>query len=277
MSKKKTCITYHFQELENIADNYSGFSFESLSSLLHHHKDFYEVILVTKGEWHHTIDDVTTTLPIGSLLLFKPDITHVIFSESSYNTHLTFGVQEDYFEKFIKSSFPDFQLEDMPSCLTSYVSVEKRNYIEHLAKMIQKSPTSAHVIANEILFSCISDFMYSSTLPGRNAYVTDIIQKLNSHIYFNDSISDICKHYPIARPILLTMFKDATGMTIVQYKAQQKLEYACHLLQHTNISVSSISSHLQYDSLSYFVRLFKKTYGMTPSEYRKNYSQAFPS
>lgn len=115
--------------------------------------------------------------------------------------------------------------------------------------------------------------MYSSSAPGRNAYVSDIIKKLNSHVYLNDSITDICSHYPISRQILLRQFKDATGMTIVQYKAHQKLDYACHLLKDSNISVSSISNHLQYDSLSYFVRLFKKTYDMTPSEYRKAHSK----
>lgn len=160
MKQKKASITYRFQDLKNIANDYSGFSFESISSLLHYHKDFYEFIIVTKGEWQHTIDDTTSTLPIGSLLFFKPGVTHLISSESQHNIHLTFGVRKEYFEEFIKRSFPDFPLETLPSYLTRYISGEKRKYIEHLAKSIHETPNSKHILADEILFSCISDFMY---------------------------------------------------------------------------------------------------------------------
>ena len=270
--QKSSLLTYCFQELERITDNYSGFTFTPISSLLHHHKDFYELILVTKGEWQHTIGNTTTILPTGSLLLFKPGCTHVIFSETTNNTHLVFGVKKEYFDEFIMRSFPSFNLEQLPDCLTKPISIEKRKYIEYLAKMIRESSGSPQIMADEVLFSCISDFIYSTQNPSQNTYILDIIQKLNSYIYLNDSVTDICSHYPIARSTLLHQFKDATGMTVVQYKAQQKLNYACHLLKHSTISVSGLASQLQYDSLSYFIRLFKRTYGMTPTEYRKSFS-----
>lgn len=270
--QKSSLLTYHFKELRHVTDNYSEFTFTHVSSLLHHHKDFYELILVTKGEWQHTIGNTTSILPTGSLLLFKPGCTHVIFSKSTDNMHLVFNVQQDYFEEFVMRSFPSFNLEQLPDCLTKPISVEKRKYIEYLAKTIHEPSGSPQIMADEILFSCISDFIYTNQGLNQNTYILDIIQKLNTYIYLNDSITDICSHYPIARSTLLHQFKEATGMTVVQYKAQQKLNYACHLLKHSTTSISELASQLQYDSLSYFVRLFKKTYGMTPTEYRKSYS-----
>ena len=62
-------------------------------------------------------------------------------------------------------------------------------------------------------------------------------------------------------------------MTIVEYKAQQKMNYACQLLTETDAKVIEIATSLQYDSLSYFLNAFKKMYGMTPTEYRKNGSK----
>ena len=269
MHKKTPVITYQFRDLKSITRNYCGFSFESASSILHHHKDFYELALITTGEWKHTIDNITTVLPIGTLLLFKPGVTHFIFSESSQNTHLVFGVEQNYFEEFIKRVFPDFELDTFSDYIAKPIHSEKRKYIVHLAKTIHENPNSAHTMADEILHACISDFIYSNNKANRNTYVTDIIQKLNNHTYLNVSVKNICANYPLAQPVLLRYFKRATGMTIVQYKAQQKLNYACHLLKYSDINISNIALHLQYDSLSYFVRLFKEVHGMTPSEYRK--------
>lgn len=61
---------------------------------------------------------------------------------------------------------------------------------------------------------------------------------------------------------------------MVEYKAQQKLKYACLLLEETNEKVIDIATSLHYDSLSYFLHAFKKQYGMTPSEYRRNLEKA---
>jgi len=271
MYKKKSAITYHFRDLKSVTENYSGFSFESANSLLHYHKDFYELILITSGEWQHTINNITTVLPIGTLLFLKPCVTHIISSESSQNTHLVFDIEQRYFEKYINHIFPNFNLDSFSDYIAKPIPAEKRKYIEYLAKAIHENPNSAHIVADEVLHACISDFMYLNNKPNRNTYVTDIIQKLNNHTYLNTSVKDICANYPLAQPILLRHFKRATGMTIVQYKTQQKLKYACHLLEHSNINISNISLHLQYDSLSYFVRSFKQAYGMTPSEYRKTH------
>lgn len=274
MHKKNPVITYHFRDMKNITEDYSGFSFESANSILHHHEDFYELTLITAGEWQHTMDNITTVFPIGTLLLFKPGITHIISSDSTQNTHLVFGVEQHYFESYISRVFPDFEFDEFSDYMAKPIHAEKRKYIEYLAKSIHITPDSAHTIADEILHACISDFMYLNTKPNRSAYVTDIIQKLNNHTYLNISVKDICSNYPLAQPILLRHFKRATGMTIVQYKTQQKLKYACHLLKHSDISISNIALHLQYDSLSYFVRSFKEVYDMTPSEYRKTHSNS---
>lgn len=271
MHKKTSVITYHFRDLKNVSDDYSGFNFESAASLTHHHKDFYEIILITKGEWQHTIRNSTTVLPVGTLLFFKPGTTHSLFSSSPQNMHMVFGIEQHYFDEYTKRVFSDFELDSFTDYIAKPIHAEKRKYLEHLAKMIHENPVSSHVMADELLHACISDFMYLNKKANQNIYVADIIQQLNNYTYLNISVKEICDHYPLSQSILLRLFKKTTGMTIVQYKAQKKLEYACLLLKHSHSSISNIALHLQYDSLSYFVRLFKTTYGMTPTEYRKKH------
>ncbi len=272
MHKKRNIINYFFNSLKNANDNYSGFNFESATSLTHCHMDFYEFILITDGEWIHNINNTNTILPMGTLLFYKPRTIHSIISKSSQSRHMVFGVEENYFNEYVKRVFPDFDLNSIDGYLSKPIHIEKRNYLEFLAKSISDNSVSRHILTDEALYSCLSDFMYLTKTTDKNIYVADIIQQLNNYTYLNYSVKDICNLYPLSQPILLNLFKATTGITIVQYKMQKKLEYACELLKYSTTSISNIALHLQYDSLSYFTRLFKKSFGMSPTEYRKKYS-----
>ena len=75
----------------------------------------------------------------------------------------------------------------------------------------------------------------------------------------------------LASKISLTITdKNVTGKTLVAYLQSKKLDYAKTLLLTTNYSVLEISSLLNYDSLSYFIRIFKQEFGLTPFKFRKN-------
>ena len=48
-----------------------------------------------------------------------------------------------------------------------------------------------------------------------------------------------------------------------------KLNQACRALRETSLSNHAICELVGYESPEHFMRTFKKTYGMTPGEYRK--------
>ena len=51
-----------------------------------------------------------------------------------------------------------------------------------------------------------------------------------------------------------------------------RFDIALAMLTDTNISISDISSDIGYENVEHFIRIFKKEYNLTPSEYRKIYS-----
>lgn len=273
MSTKETAITYSFKNLNKISNGYAGFSFETASSLMHYHKDFYELTLITEGHWQHTIHTATTSLVPNTLLLFKPGITHLLNANTPQSSHFVFCVEKNFFENRMRQLFPNFDLVHMPEFLIKPISSEKRKYIEYLGNILCHNPKLSNIYGDELFFLCLSDFAHAKDTLDYSEHITDIIQKLNNYMYLNTSVKEICEKYPFSQAVLLRQFKKATGMTIVQYKAKQKMQYACELLTQTNCSLLEISSFLQYDSLSYFLQTFKKTYGITPSEYRKKHSK----
>ncbi|MGI6334113.1 MAG: response regulator transcription factor [Saccharofermentanales bacterium] len=65
------------------------------------------------------------------------------------------------------------------------------------------------------------------------------------------------------------LFKKDTGMSITKYLTEIRLQNACKLLTDTSLSVSLIAMSSGFRHLSYFSSIFKRTFGMTPVEYRR--------
>lgn len=65
-------------------------------------------------------------------------------------------------------------------------------------------------------------------------------------------------------------FKQYTGSNFVTYLKKLRMEEAKKLLADTDMRVIEISQKVGYDNEKHFMKMFKGTYGVSPSEYRKN-------
>ncbi|WP_340004778.1 AraC family transcriptional regulator [Paenibacillus sp. FSL K6-0276] len=67
---------------------------------------------------------------------------------------------------------------------------------------------------------------------------------------------------------LMNLFKEQTGMTLMNYIQKQRIEEAKKLLHMTNDTISSIGLRLNFYDQSHFIKVFKKYMSMTPKKYR---------
>ena len=72
-----------------------------------------------------------------------------------------------------------------------------------------------------------------------------------------------------SRNYFCRLFKDATGMTVVEYIQKIRIQHACRLLKETNDTVLSISHQVGYEDIKFFTKLFKRYTGQNPSAFRK--------
>lgn len=75
---------------------------------------------------------------------------------------------------------------------------------------------------------------------------------------------------------LSRVFKEIAGKNFNEYKLEQKIAQAKKWLAETGHSVDMISYSLGYLNEESFIRLFKKSTGMTPAAYRKARARAKP-
>ena len=96
-----------------------------------------------------------------------------------------------------------------------------------------------------------------------------IIQFLNEY-HGNITLSDLSTHFNRSKSHISHLFKNECGMSIRAYCNNLKLEDAKILLSETDIPVTEIAFDIGFNDPSYFIRLFREKFGISPLRYRKN-------
>ena len=92
---------------------------------------------------------------------------------------------------------------------------------------------------------------------------------IEDHIDTNLSLQEICKILSIDYKYASNAFKKDTGLGFNKFLTKQKMEVAKTDLATTEKSIQLISERIGYNSAYYFTRIFKSSFGISPSEYRK--------
>ena len=93
---------------------------------------------------------------------------------------------------------------------------------------------------------------------------------LETHYQESIAICDMALVCGYSESHFMRWFKEMTGASFIQYLNRYRLEKACDQLKTTRKTVLEISEAAGFDNLSNFNRLFKKQFGMTPGQLRKN-------
>ena len=115
----------------------------------------------------------------------------------------------------------------------------------------------------------------------RHQTVNKVILYINDEIETNLTVEDIAKQFNISTSHLSRIFREHTGVTLVEYLNIRKVEECQYFLRHTNKSISEISNSFHFCNQSYFTRIFKKYTSLTPKQFRDhqehpNFKYNFP-
>jgi AraC-like DNA-binding protein len=93
---------------------------------------------------------------------------------------------------------------------------------------------------------------------------------MQDNIHLQLELDDLAAVAHLSKFHFSSRYKALTGYSPIKHFLHMKIEYACQLLDSSEISVKAIAAELGYEDPLYFSRLFSKTMGMSPRAYRSS-------
>lgn len=106
-------------------------------------------------------------------------------------------------------------------------------------------------------------------IKGRNTVEKEIISYVQQNFKEKISLKEFGEQFHLSEKYISRYFKEHFHITLSQYITHLRLEYAKQLLQDTDTPVTEIAMQSGYQNVSYFIRSFKKAYGVSPLKYKK--------
>ena len=97
-----------------------------------------------------------------------------------------------------------------------------------------------------------------------------VAQYINRHLHRNLHIKELADEACMSEPNFYRIFKQTFGMTPVEYINQQRIALASKLLRTTPACLADISLTCGFNNMTYFMKLFRRETGLSPTQYRKH-------
>lgn len=249
--------------------------------------DFWELLYVDKGEIEVWADERSYFISQGTIIFHKPNEFHRFYAKNDKAPNvivLTFDCYSPAMKRFEEAVI---RLDD-----------EERNL---LAKIVQEGAGAFHfpfqyplsrrpdaaVGAEQMVKLYLEMFLirllrrddrsawtrplsFAAKEKEEDQLTAKIIEQLNASVGSTLTLEQLSEALRVSKTRLKDVFKHHTGQTIMEYFTNLKLERAKLLIREAMCNFTEIASIVGFSSVHVFSKTFKRSTGMTPSEYAKS-------
>ena len=101
-----------------------------------------------------------------------------------------------------------------------------------------------------------------------------ITRYLQEHLAEEVSLSVLAEEFHLSAQYISQLFKNEIGVGFLAYLTNIRMERAKQLLLSTSLSIAEVSEQSGYGDYRVFTKVFKKSEGITPSQYRRDFIAA---
>ena len=102
----------------------------------------------------------------------------------------------------------------------------------------------------------------------------DLVHKVLTYVraHYSEKITldDVAAHVHLSRPYLSRVLSEDLGMSFTDFVNSMRIEKSKELLAYPELTIAEISELTGFSDQSYFTKVFHKTVGVSPGEFRKN-------
>lgn len=96
-----------------------------------------------------------------------------------------------------------------------------------------------------------------------------VLQYIHEHLTEKIAVDALSRKAYLSRNVFFKWFKEQFGITPLDYINRERVKLAKQLLQQQNAALKAVSDQCGFSDVNYFIRVFRKTEGITPHHYRQ--------
>lgn len=236
----------------------------------------YQLIYIAEGRGHFFFKDGTRIVNKGEMILFRPyePQSYYYYPQDqceAYWVHFTGGSVEEVLEHyriphddciFSAGSYPEYvhlyeeMIRELQLC--------RKGYLELLPIFLRQ------------LFLYIDRHRGEGKRTG-SAVISEVEQAaryFNEHYNRDISIDEYAASVHMSTCWFIRRFKQVLKVTPMQYILSLRITNAKELLETKEMSVKEIAHEVGFSNPLYFSRIFTKTVGLSPTEYREKHAES---
>ena len=249
-----------------------------------HWHDEFEIIYVRSGFLTVSISGESYIGKTGEAFVVSPGNLHLMGSQSGTVDYYTFLFPLKYISFRTDDMLDEKLLEPLNSghlMICPRVNDTAKELCEQLIKIYEakndesESKITTQVRTKIILLQFILEmwkkgFVIENDTSGRNIVEKEMVSYIQQNFTGKISLKEFGEQFHLSEKYISRYFKEHFHITLSQYITYLRLENAKQLLQDTDLSVTETAMQSGYQNVSYFIRSFKKTYGISPLKYRNS-------
>lgn len=226
---------------------------KGLSVQLHAH-NYYELVYYTKGTGTTDVGSMSYTFQPNTFMLIPPGLSH-------NEVHISGG-------EVICLGF--LSAEALPRKLLTDPTLEIFNVLQDI---LQEASTQSFgykaLITAKLTELSIRILRQQKAVPANTKNFEYIIRYIAENYHEKILLSDCARQLNISYDYFQHRFKELTGYSPQTFLLQQRLNGAKQMLQQGNHSCTEIAYRCGFSTSAQFSMQFKRTFGISPLQYRK--------
>ena len=214
-----------------------------------------------------------------SLGIVKGSITSLSFAPDLVNVHLNYELilSDMYSEIAQEHMFPSFDIFFKHTKLYGGVlplediSLRRlEELFDRISLQINEQPThkwSCKVRSELFLVFDMADYILNLYENG-STEISDMLEAIHAKIDTNISLTGLLREYNTNATTVGRRFKKHFGVTPIKFVQDLRLQLCSYVLAFTDITVNDIADSYEFNDSTYFAKLFKRKYKMSPYDFR---------
>ncbi|MGE8080177.1 AraC family transcriptional regulator [Peribacillus loiseleuriae] len=262
--------------------------------IMQHRHEYIEIVYVLEGSFLQEIKGKQVEMKQGDLCILDKNVTHSSLPLAASDVAVNIILTPEFFDGIFMHLLSDDNYMSNFIINSLYSKSKTHNYLKHhvehgsTIKVILdnllfeyfSSDTRSWAAINGyllILFTELSRENIDNTgefVKGEHKKVKDNILNYIRKRYKDTNLKKMADYFHFHPSYLSSLIKKEFGKNLIDLLTEVRMSEACNLLKNTDMTIENIIFKIGYSNVSYFYKLFKKTYGVTPTEYKNRFKKS---